>query len=106
MISLTDLAASALEKTRAGKLIWSELGPDAFVANIGDNSVMIRSRANRFELTFRDSVGRVLDRMDSDSPGVTQQIIGIQEELYELARRQALKVDEALMEIKRKLDTL
>jgi hypothetical protein len=103
MVSLADLASSILEKARAGKLTWSELGANAFMAEIGDNSVTIDKSGNSFELIFRNSQGKILERLDSDSPDYHEMILG---SLHEVARRQVLNVDDSLMAIKQSLDRL
>jgi hypothetical protein len=103
MMSLRDLASSILEKTRTGKLTWRELGANAFVANIDDNSVTINRAGTGFELVFRNSEGKFLEKLDLQSLDYYE--VNLQD-LHELARRQALNVDQALIDIKRSLDRL
>jgi hypothetical protein len=103
MAFVKDLIQTIIEKTRAGKLLWSEVGSNAFVTTIGDNSAVISRRGEIYDLYFRNSEGRMLEEIETDRP----EFDGINlDELYEIVRRQAFRVDETLMEIKRSLDKL
>jgi hypothetical protein len=113
MIRSIDLVESLLEKTRSGKLIWSELGANSFQAMISENSVTIeRRRGGDFVLTFRNADGVAVETLAARDQTFTEPEILTGEayimvkDLYELVRRQALRADEFLREIKRKLDML
>lgn len=103
MPALREIVQTILEKTRAGKLLWSELASDVFLANIGDNSVVISGRGNSYDLVFRNSEGHILDEIDIERPEYYEINLN---ELYDIVRRQALRVDETLIEMKRNLDKL
>src|SRR5689334_3671483 len=94
MVPLKEIAQKILEKTEDGKLLWSELGNNAFLTNIGDNSVVISKQGNYFERAFRNSEGHILEEIDTGRPEYYEINLN---DLYEIVRRQALRVDEALM---------
>ena len=98
------LVTVVLEKTRDGKLNWEETADQtAFIASVGGNTTLKIERGrdwNGFNdtLSLIDEKGIVLWEVDDPQPMI--------EELYKLARRIALKVDEkveAIMESLQKL---
>ena len=106
MIALEDLAESVLEKTREGKLTWTELSATGYHSNIGPNSITIDQfiggiGGGTFALRFTNDKGTVIQTIHS-SPETHAKL----KEIYALARRQALRVDETLLTIKRALDSL
>ncbi|MGD9614422.1 MAG: hypothetical protein AB7H90_08490 [Alphaproteobacteria bacterium] len=103
MAPLKELVQAIFEKTRAGKLLWSELASNAFLTNIGDNSAVISREGNNFDLVFRNSEGHVLEEIYAGRSEYNEANL---DELYEAARRQALRVNETLIEMKRNLDKL
>ena len=100
------LLTAILEKTRAGKLKWDETADEnIFLVSVGGNTTLkVRSPSNEFygdayhTLSLLDENGKLLWEIRDPQP-----LIG---ELFRLARRIALKVDErveALMETLQKL---
>jgi len=104
MISLTDLAESVLEKSREGKLTWTELSPGSFHTKIGEEFIIIEREGVLPRMKIANQQGVELEKIRSASTAVRDhQILS---EIYEVARRQALRVDETLINIKRALDSL
>jgi hypothetical protein len=104
MISLNDLAASVLDKTREGKLNWKEFFSDSYETSIGNYSIIIERKGIVYTMRLADRTGVEIERVSSGSGAA-----GVHEtlsEIYELARRQALRVDETLLTVKRALDSL
>ena len=94
-----------LERTREGKLSWSELSSAAFTALITPNSLIIdrivdRSGDVTYELRIANETGTVIEIDEDYLPK------GTLAQIYELARRQALRVDETLVSIKNALEKL
>jgi hypothetical protein len=101
-----ELIGTILERTRERKLSWSELSSTGFTAPVMPNSLIIDQTIDRrgsveYVLRIANEQGTVLDSTSEDqlSEGPVQQI-------YELARRQALRVDETLVNIKDALKKL
>jgi len=100
-----ELIATILERTRESKLSWSELSSTGFTAPIKPNSLIIDRTVDRrgdvtYVLRITNEVGTVLEsEEDYLSNGAIAQI-------YELARRQALRVDEMLANVKNALENL
>jgi hypothetical protein len=94
---MVKIATTLLERTRAGEIVWEETADkDTFLCSFPDYSARIaRSRDDgwdeSFELVIVDSKGRRLDSLSSGQGGAD-----ILPEMFELARRRALNVDEAL----------
>jgi len=99
----SELVDTILARTREGKLTWEELSLTGFLVRVGQTMIIIdRSRGGQITLRITDEAGKTIEAVDQ------QPFIGDQPltEIYELARRQVLKVDETLSDLKRKLDTL
>jgi hypothetical protein len=101
-----ELIGTILERTRERKLSWSELSSTGFTAPILPNSLIIDQTTDRrgsveYVLRIANEQGTVIDITSEDGwlEGPLQQI-------YELARRQALRVDETLVNIKNALERL
>jgi hypothetical protein len=101
-----ELIGTILERTRERKLSSSELSSTGFTAPILPNSLIIDQTTDRrgsveYVLRIANEQGTVLDATSEDrwSEGPLQQI-------YELARRQALRVEETLVNIKDALEKL
>ena len=93
-IQETKLVNQLLDKTKKRSIAWEPTArDDEFVSTLSGNvSFTVSTWRESEALTMRDAVDRVLLRVDSDAvPLVTQ--------LYEEARRVALKVDESLDEV-------
>lgn len=106
-LDATGLVTAILEKTRAGKLKWAETAEEeVFIASVGGNTTL---KVWRYEsggsppyyqctLSLLDENGKIL--LESSEPDA------MLDELFTLARRIALKVDERvdkLMETLQKL---
>lgn len=99
----SELVNTILVRTREGKLAWEELSLAGFLARVGQTIIIIdRSPGGHITLRITDEMGKIIETVDH-SPFTTDESLI---EIYELARRQALKVDETLSELKRRLDTL
>ena len=106
-LDATGLVTAILEKTRAGKLKWEETaGEEVFIASVGGNTTLKVWRDDSFgspayyhcTLSLLDENGKIL--LESREPDA------MLDELFTLARRIALKVDERvdkLMETLQKL---
>jgi hypothetical protein len=101
-----ELIGTILERTRERNLSWSELSSTGFTASILPNSLIIDQTTDRrgsveYVLRIANEQGTVIDITSEDGwlEGPLQQI-------YELARRQALRVDETLVNIKNALERL
>jgi hypothetical protein len=103
-VSLTELADSILQRTRDGKLSWAELSQTSYVATIGEDSIIIERRTpSLYTLRFVNKQGTEIDKIMPDRPSEENKML---EEIYSLARRQALRVDQTLLNIKQMLDRL
>jgi hypothetical protein len=103
MAVAAELPETILTKTREGKLDWERLSSGGFVARIANAALAVDRIRNTGDITLRitNEEGLVVETFSSqDRPD------SLLEDLYELARRQALRVDETLSNIKRSLDAL
>jgi hypothetical protein len=92
----TQLVSTVLDKTKAGKLSWDETADESvFLASVGGNTTLeVRSPSElsplsegfSYTLSLLDGNGKLLWEIREP-----QTLI---QELFELARRMALKVDE------------
>lgn len=97
-----DLVEIILERTRERKLRWSKLSNTGFTSQIPPNSITIDFGGHSaYMLTITDERGTVLEQSDTET--LDSQPL---EEIYELARRQALRIDDALLHLKQKLEEL
>ena len=99
-LDLTPLVNALVEKTKAGKLKWEEtLEENAFIASVGGNTTFkVQRKPDGHTLSLFDEKGTLV--WDTQQPWL------LLEQLFGLARRVALKVDErvdALMETLQKL---
>ena len=100
------LVERLLERTRAGELVWQEsIRPDVFQAAFQNSSVQIKSvddgRFTEVHVSIVDAIGRIVDDfgrdgLDRDSPRQPGSWSRALEELYALARRSALRADDAI----------
>ena len=107
MTDPSELVNTVLARTREGKLTWEELSLTGFLTRVGQTMIIIDRRrdATMPHMRITDESGKILETVDppilnEDSP------VELLSELYELARRQALRVDETLSDLKRSLDRL
>jgi hypothetical protein len=101
MAVATDLPVTILEKTREGKLSWERLSSGGYFARIGAGTLTVDKVMNVSILRIANEEGIVVETLSSGARGNT-----VIEDLYELVRRRALRVDETLSNIKRSLDSL
>ncbi len=99
----TDLPETILAKTREGKLPWERLSSGGYYTTIGRSTITIDYQQNSSLIFLRitNEEGLVVETFSSRDRSDTTL-----EDTYELARRQALRVDETLSDIKRRLDSL
>lgn len=110
MAERSELVATVLARTREGKLDWEELSQTGFLTRVGQTMLVIdRPRGNQQpSMRITDESGKVLEVIGDPvfSGGAALATVDLLSELYELARRQALRVDETLSNLKRQLDRL
>lgn len=102
-----ELIGTILERTRERKLSWRELSSAGFEAHLKPNSLIIDRTTDRrgsaeYVLSIANQIGTVLDAVSESE----QLPAGSVQQIYELARRQALRVDETLVNIKDALEKL
>ncbi|WP_349369318.1 hypothetical protein [Salinarimonas sp.] len=104
-MKLADLLPTIAEKSQAGKLAWEELGTDVFTASLTSRYMIeVRRDRGRVTLALLNDHGRQLESvgddyyLSEDSASVPR--------IFDIARRQALAVDDALSEAKRALESL
>ena len=107
------LIETILERTRERKLSWSELSASGFTAPIKPNSLTIDQTVTRhgtvsYVLRIANEQGTVIDTASEEEASLPAILTeeGPLQEIYELARRQALRVDETLVNIKDALENL
>jgi hypothetical protein len=101
-----ELVSAVFRRTRERKLEWSPLSMGGFIARIGPNSLVIDR--------ISGTTGYFTLRVTNDKNTVVESITNLEisdqdkllESLYELARRQALRIDETLSNVKDALDKL
>jgi len=88
----SELIAQLLQKTKDGTLTWEDSAlPNQFVAAVGGKvTFVLDDRGITTTLTMRDFLDRDLVHLEGDPR------IG---ELFDIARRRALRVDETLDEV-------
>jgi hypothetical protein len=97
--SIEALVPVILAKTDEGKLRWKAETANLFVADIGKDKVITVSKntANDYRLDLRRADGVLLDGISSGASfGVFDVTPAQIRDIFDLARRQALKIDEAL----------
>lgn len=100
------LVERLLNKSRSGELAWREsIRPDEFQVAFPSSGVQIRSTKSGnftdFHISLIDSSGRVVDgfgndQLDRDGPYKSGSWSRPLSELYELARRSALRADDVI----------
>ena len=97
MTTLRELAPIILQKSRDGKIPGEEGGGKSFIANLGDWILRIlydeRSETVDHRLRLLDAAGNTMESFSSTRDKDEGKVLS---EIYELARRKALRVDEAL----------
>ena len=110
MADQSELVSTILIRTQEGKLSWEELSSTGFLTHVGQTMIIIdRSRGERPpSMRITDESGKLLEIIEGPvfAGGGILGTMDLLSELYELARRQALRVDETLSDLKRSLDRL
>jgi hypothetical protein len=97
--NVDDILSKAFSATEVGKLQWELVGRDSFRTQVGKLYLTISRNDNLFTFTIYDDDGNPLET--SSAPYTYTQA-----DLYELARRRALKVDDALESLDQQLKDL
>jgi hypothetical protein len=95
-----------LSKTRAGRIRWQPTAEDEiYIAAIGGQFTLSVWRYERWKhgIALKDQEGRVLTTITSDDVGVNENDV---RELYQTARRQALRVDDKIDKVLVELNKL
>ena len=101
----SELVNSILARTSERKLFWQELSSTGFLTHVGETMIIVdQMRGGILYLRIADPSGKVIEEVTA-SQNETQ-LGGLLSDLYESARRQALRVDETLSDLKRNLDKL
>ena len=108
MTQLADTLPQILEKTQNGKLAWEELSfGSSFMAKLRTGSLEVlsaRSHGVGYVLNLRNEAGQVIESISTDE--LPPPIADMLHSLYTIVRRQALRVNEALDQLKRELESL
>jgi hypothetical protein len=106
MDAAAGLVGLVLQKTREGKLKWSQLSKYSYFAELGQEGVVIEIRERQqlasgpsYSLRFINKDREEIDRVSSVEASQL-------EEIYQQARRHALRADETIANIKRTLESL
>jgi hypothetical protein len=99
MATAKDLLPKVVQLSRTRKLQWSPVGSEAFRTKVGSLTLSIQDTPMAFIFGVYDSDGRLLD----SASGGTKNDEGA---LFNIARDAALKVNENLEELQRKLEQL
>ncbi len=110
-----QIIAKLLEKTKAGKIDWTEHGEDRFLCELPGRYQFEISRFREqgdthLSVNMKDDNAKVIFSVAlTDDPNTLwkhQEQFKQVDELYELARRKALKVDEKLEYVSELLDRI
>jgi hypothetical protein len=96
---IDDILSNAVAATKVEKLQWELVGRDSFRTQVGKLFLTISKDDNEFTFTVYDNDGNMLE---SSSGYYTY----TQADLYELVRRTALKIDDALEGLDQQLKDL
>jgi len=103
MSELATAIPSLRAKTLEGRISWEDLAGGSFITRLGELSVELRrDRDGDIFLSLLDESGRRIERTSDLPPQLAQML----DDLYERARRQALRVDERIDALHKKLDLL
>jgi hypothetical protein len=94
-----DILAKALAATKVGKLKWDLVGRDSFRTQVGKLFLTISRATDDFVFAIYDDDGNVLENNFGSYHDD-------QNTLYELARRSALNIDDALENLDQQLKDL
>ena len=104
-MELEHLLPQLIEKTEQNKLKWEPFANDRYGANLDNLRLVIWETVARGpEMLLNDNEGHELSRLSRTllPADAGQQL----QDLFDMARRKALRVDEALSTLKDKLDRL
>ena len=90
---MLELAQELLSSSKAEKIEWGAYGPDRFKVDIPNMTIMVSRLGREYSLRLDNSDGVLLDTLYSESP-IGDPTHPILRELFELARKQTLNVDE------------
>jgi hypothetical protein len=103
MATMPEIFDMLFERSKEGKLDWTRLSSGSFYVNVGENAVSLdRSSNDEYGMTVQNSEGITVGRLRFSSDEGKEKA----KELYEIARRRALRVDETFDKIKEALDRL
>lgn len=106
MSDIARLTSTIVERTRQRKIQWEELSGDSYYAELGDLALILNTEgrvrihgesAMKLWLSLRAPNGKIVDAIYTNEENYEELA-----DLYEMARRQANKVDESIS----KLETL
>lgn len=104
MVEMQDVLTKVLERTREGKIAWKDTGAtDRFTVVIGDSVMYVAEGGGSHSFIVLDGSGLELGRLESD---VMRNQLAPLRELLDLARRQALGIDERLSGLMAELDRI
>ena len=86
-----DLLSTIHQRTVEGKIEWSSLSNTGFIAQIGDNAITLDRTGPEIVLRITNDENTVIESSSS-----LRRADSIIEQIYEIARRKALKIDETL----------
>lgn len=112
MIGISEFIPLVYLKAKEGKLAWDQAGESGFISPIGDGVVNIRRELKRtsygvnviaYRFSLANSSGTTLETYQAID---TEDYFSDLEDIYEMARRKALKVDETLSDLMKSLKSL
>lgn len=103
---LVKIAEALIERTEQGSAGWSHIGGEAYQSEAGRHVLQVESLdgdgAAPFKLSLRNAEGPELESIRSSSPLLSRQN-EVLERLYQVARREALGVDDAIAQVEKTL---
>jgi hypothetical protein len=104
MTALLEMLPVILQKSRSRKLEWEQLGGNEYIARLGGVALTASDqRGDKFVSVVGDD-GMTLESVSFQK--TTKPHDEMIAEIYELARREALKIDDSLEALKKALDKL
>lgn len=104
MTTLNELVPVLLQKSREGKIPWEQLSPTSYYVRMNDLIVEVtKVQGGNTSLRLRNESSIIESTSYSDAPAPIDNMIV---ELYDIARRKGLRIDEAITSLKDALDGL
>jgi len=101
---LKELVPVLVDRTNQGKVQWEALTGSTLVAHVGKTVIELSRERELTTLIVRDDQGRRLeDVSENELDSMFDKLLN---KLYDLARRQALRVNETLEALKSDLERL